>query len=300
MSASADDGWTTVAGASGGKRNGRAKFQAAVGGVGGGGGRTGPPVNLRQKLLDIAAESAWFNSRPQNARDAIVSEIVRVVERQADDMSRTPFFARLLAMLQESRQAMNDNDEQQSTVNADAPSAAHTSSASFDIVIYGIGRYAEWSLGRAAEDLVAEDVTPALVRGALRSTSRGPQLQLACILAVARANAGAVTTPHDAAASAASESSAAGCAQAAVPAASAARESRLYVFDPMLSDLEKAVATSLGIAVIAENEEGKREADGPTLFFMPHCPQVRRDQTRQGAQRASPARLSHASARVFL
>ncbi|KNA05613.1 hypothetical protein SOVF_188700 [Spinacia oleracea] len=43
------------------------------------------------------------------------------------------------------------------------------------------------------------------------------------------------------------------------------------VFDPVLSGTETRVLESLGYSVITVNEEGRRQALKPTLFFMPHC-----------------------------
>jgi hypothetical protein len=70
-------------GSSGGKRNSKSKYHSVV--VGGGGGssaRKGPPVNLRQKLADIDAESAWFDARPAGVREQLVRRIVQMLEKQ--------------------------------------------------------------------------------------------------------------------------------------------------------------------------------------------------------------------------
>ncbi|XP_010530609.1 PREDICTED: protein SENSITIVITY TO RED LIGHT REDUCED 1 [Tarenaya hassleriana] len=45
----------------------------------------------------------------------------------------------------------------------------------------------------------------------------------------------------------------------------------IEVFDPVLSATESNVVTSLGCSVLSVNEQGRREAIKPTLFFMPHC-----------------------------
>ncbi|KMT17090.1 hypothetical protein BVRB_2g041440 [Beta vulgaris subsp. vulgaris] len=45
----------------------------------------------------------------------------------------------------------------------------------------------------------------------------------------------------------------------------------IEVFDPILCGTETRVLESLGCSVISVNEEGKRQATKPTLFFMPHC-----------------------------
>ncbi|XP_040859536.1 SRR1-like protein [Ochotona curzoniae] len=48
--------------------------------------------------------------------------------------------------------------------------------------------------------------------------------------------------------------------------------SHCWVYDPLFSQLEIAVLSSLGMIVLRENEEGKRSVAGePTLFYMPHC-----------------------------
>lgn len=44
------------------------------------------------------------------------------------------------------------------------------------------------------------------------------------------------------------------------------------MYDPLFSPLEIAVLNRLGVAVLSENEEGKRSVAGePTLFYMVHC-----------------------------
>jgi len=45
----------------------------------------------------------------------------------------------------------------------------------------------------------------------------------------------------------------------------------IYVYDPMMNALEKAICEKLQIRVIEVNEEGKRKVIHPTLFYMPHC-----------------------------
>lgn len=45
----------------------------------------------------------------------------------------------------------------------------------------------------------------------------------------------------------------------------------LEVFDPILSATECRVMESFGCFVLSENEQGRRCAQKPTLFFMPHC-----------------------------
>ncbi|KAL7126233.1 hypothetical protein ABFS83_14G172200 [Erythranthe nasuta] len=45
----------------------------------------------------------------------------------------------------------------------------------------------------------------------------------------------------------------------------------IQVFDPIISMTESKVLTSLGCSVLSINEQGRRKAIEPTLFFMPHC-----------------------------
>ncbi|KAL2478224.1 Protein SENSITIVITY TO RED LIGHT REDUCED 1 [Forsythia ovata] len=45
----------------------------------------------------------------------------------------------------------------------------------------------------------------------------------------------------------------------------------IEVFDPIISLMESKVLTSLGCSVLSINEQGRRQALKPTLFFMPHC-----------------------------
>uniref|UniRef100_A0A9L0RDB7 SRR1 domain containing n=1 Tax=Equus caballus TaxID=9796 RepID=A0A9L0RDB7_HORSE len=48
--------------------------------------------------------------------------------------------------------------------------------------------------------------------------------------------------------------------------------SHCRVYDPLFSPLETAVLQSLGVTVLSENEEGKRNVGGePTIFYMLHC-----------------------------
>ncbi|KAK4708238.1 hypothetical protein R3W88_029163 [Solanum pinnatisectum] len=43
------------------------------------------------------------------------------------------------------------------------------------------------------------------------------------------------------------------------------------VFDPVISLAESRVLTALGCSVLTVNEQGRRQALKPTMFFMPHC-----------------------------
>ncbi|XP_044479428.1 protein SENSITIVITY TO RED LIGHT REDUCED 1-like [Mangifera indica] len=45
----------------------------------------------------------------------------------------------------------------------------------------------------------------------------------------------------------------------------------IEVFDPILSATEARVFEALGCSVLSVNEQGRRCAIKPTLFFMPHC-----------------------------
>lgn len=45
----------------------------------------------------------------------------------------------------------------------------------------------------------------------------------------------------------------------------------IEVFDPILSATESRVLEALGCSVLSINEQGRRQAQTPTLFFMPHC-----------------------------
>lgn len=44
-----------------------------------------------------------------------------------------------------------------------------------------------------------------------------------------------------------------------------------FVYDPVFSAGEKTVLKETGLTVLSENEEGKRQADKPTLYYMMHC-----------------------------
>jgi len=47
--------------------------------------------------------------------------------------------------------------------------------------------------------------------------------------------------------------------------------SNVFVYDPLLSALEKDVLGCLGMQLVGSNEQGKRTVLKPTLFYMPHC-----------------------------
>lgn len=48
--------------------------------------------------------------------------------------------------------------------------------------------------------------------------------------------------------------------------------SHCWVYDPLFSQTEVSVLTSLGVTVLSENEEGKHSVQSqPTVFYMPHC-----------------------------
>ncbi|XP_050376640.1 protein SENSITIVITY TO RED LIGHT REDUCED 1 [Argentina anserina] len=45
----------------------------------------------------------------------------------------------------------------------------------------------------------------------------------------------------------------------------------IEVFDPILSSTESRVLEALGCSMLSINEQGRRVAQKPTIFFMPHC-----------------------------
>ncbi|KAK9090995.1 hypothetical protein Sjap_024172 [Stephania japonica] len=45
----------------------------------------------------------------------------------------------------------------------------------------------------------------------------------------------------------------------------------IEVFDPVISGTESKILEALGCSVLSENEQGRRVALKPTVFFMPHC-----------------------------
>ncbi|KAF6136507.1 hypothetical protein GIB67_035066 [Kingdonia uniflora] len=55
----------------------------------------------------------------------------------------------------------------------------------------------------------------------------------------------------------------------------------IEVFDPVFSTTECAVLKALGCSVLSVNEQGRRQALKPTMFFMPHCEAVLYDNLLQ-------------------
>ncbi|KAI8076644.1 uncharacterized protein B0P05DRAFT_545305 [Gilbertella persicaria] len=46
---------------------------------------------------------------------------------------------------------------------------------------------------------------------------------------------------------------------------------KMYIFDPVMTTLDKELCALHNIDIIQENEDGKRTVTKPTLFYMPHC-----------------------------
>ncbi|KAI9340744.1 SRR1-domain-containing protein [Pilaira anomala] len=46
---------------------------------------------------------------------------------------------------------------------------------------------------------------------------------------------------------------------------------KMYIFDPVMTDLDKELCQFHDIEIIKENENGKRSVKKETLFYMPHC-----------------------------
>lgn len=209
------------------------------------------------QLSGIAEESAWFRRQSMEVRTCLTTTIRDMIENQIEGMGETEFFKELDQRIQEVRQTINVEttaNEQQQTDDTDNNNAAAT-----DIVIYGIGRYAEWTL--ISKEISVDTIHSGYVRTGIRNSSRPPQLQLACIIAVARTmtTQNTPSAPH---------------AAASIDESTVTRMPRIYMYDPMLSELEHSIARGLGIEIIDQNEEGKRNVTRPTLFYMPHCPQV--------------------------
>ncbi|KAF9596864.1 hypothetical protein IFM89_013912 [Coptis chinensis] len=55
----------------------------------------------------------------------------------------------------------------------------------------------------------------------------------------------------------------------------------IEVFDPVLSTTETNALEALGCTVLKVNEQGRRQAVKPTMFFMPHCEAVLYDNLLQ-------------------
>ncbi|XP_058103906.1 protein SENSITIVITY TO RED LIGHT REDUCED 1 [Magnolia sinica] len=49
---------------------------------------------------------------------------------------------------------------------------------------------------------------------------------------------------------------------------------RIEIFDPVISAVESRVMAALDCSVLSVDEQGRRAAEEPTLFFMPHCEAV--------------------------
>jgi len=313
------DGWTTVHGSSGGRRNAKSKYRLDHG-LGRGGGsvlRKGPPINWQQKLAEIGHESSYFDSLSAAAQDVVVGTVTTIIRKHIAEMKQTTFFKELQDMLLISRRAMQCLTSSSASPLSSSNSLPSESSPlpavatplpddAFDIVIYGIGRYAEWSGAAHASSqnrssqTADPHLTPASIRASIRTASRSPQLQFACILAIAQEQQQKMSmhsSPHLHQTNETYQESTQpnGCidelpstsicqAQAVppssfsssstLPSSSSSSMPSIHLFDPMLSSLEKVVARSLGVELIHENEEGKRQVTRPTLFFMPHCPQA--------------------------
>jgi hypothetical protein len=48
--------------------------------------------------------------------------------------------------------------------------------------------------------------------------------------------------------------------------------SEIEIYDPVLSPLDREVINRLGCTCLSHNENARRTAEAPTLFYMPHCP----------------------------
>ncbi|KAI7864278.1 hypothetical protein BDF14DRAFT_1836250 [Spinellus fusiger] len=46
---------------------------------------------------------------------------------------------------------------------------------------------------------------------------------------------------------------------------------KMYIFDPVMTDLDKETCELHAMEIIKENEQGKRTVTHSTLFYMPHC-----------------------------
>jgi hypothetical protein len=45
----------------------------------------------------------------------------------------------------------------------------------------------------------------------------------------------------------------------------------MYIFDPVMTELDEQLCNLHELDIIKENEDGKRSVTKPTLFYMPHC-----------------------------
>lgn len=45
----------------------------------------------------------------------------------------------------------------------------------------------------------------------------------------------------------------------------------IEIYDPVFTETERRILSSLNLSVLDRNEEGKRHTHEPTLFYMPHC-----------------------------
>jgi hypothetical protein len=198
-------------------------------------------------------------------------------------MATTSFFAQLKDQLQSARcsmscqhfQAASSCDATAAPAPASIPALpavadsrsdpAPATSSSFDIVIYGIGRFAEYATPHGS--IADTALSPAQIRASIRSTSRPAQLQLACILAVAQdlchlklqSSFGFQIACSAAAGPSVTASAEMVANGSAFSASDTVSSPRFFLYDPMLSSLEHAVARSLGLIVIDENEEGQQQ-----------------------------------------
>ncbi|ORE08964.1 hypothetical protein BCV72DRAFT_74768 [Rhizopus microsporus var. microsporus] len=46
---------------------------------------------------------------------------------------------------------------------------------------------------------------------------------------------------------------------------------KMYIFDPVMTELDKELCAIYKLDIIQENEQGKRAVEQSTLFYMPHC-----------------------------
>lgn len=202
-------------------------------------------------------------------------------------------------MLLESRRALSPCEApmaapEERTSAALAATGALSGTDSFDIVVYGIGRFAEYA---PAHSSLGAPLTPALVRASIRSSSRSAQLQLACILAVAQEQCGVRLggAPIDTSTAPSSSGSAPACDSEAASAA------RVFMYDPMLSELEKAVGEALGVRIIPDNEEGQtNRLYRPTASVTDatRCDAIRLDSTRSILRARVSSRLASSNVAV--